>query len=50
MVETVYFQNTIYTQTFYVYLRAWWRVEHGRRLEIKKSIDYLNGKEDVMKA
>lgn len=50
MVETVYFQNTIYTQTIYVYLRAGWRVEHGGRLEKRKSTDYLNSKEDVMKA
>lgn len=30
--KTVYFQNTIYTQTFYVYLRAWWMLS-WRRLD-----------------
>lgn len=46
----LYISKIQFIQTFYVYLRAWWRVEHGRKLDIKKQIDYLNSKEDVMKA
>lgn len=50
MVATVYFQYIFHTQTFFVYLKAQWRVEYGRRLEIKKAGNYLNNKEDMMKA